>query len=79
MIILDLSHPIVWLVRHMRSNKAEFSFLQKKTDQSKKEISWLCLLQDLRFAPFVFFGFVFKVQKIGKKKGRQGTVCTQPP
>ena len=36
---LDLSHPIVWLVRHMCSNKAEFSFLQKKTDQSKKEIS----------------------------------------
>ena len=31
MIILDLSHPIVWLVRHVCSNKAEFSFLQKKT------------------------------------------------
>ena len=52
----------------MCSNKAEFSFLQKKTDQSKKEISWLCLLQDLRFAPFVFFGFVFKVQKSSKNK-----------
>ena len=31
-IILDLSHPIVWLVRHVCSNKAEFSFLQKKTN-----------------------------------------------
>ena len=30
-IILELSHPIVWLVRHVCSNKAEFSFLQKKT------------------------------------------------
>ena len=30
-IILDLSHPIVWLVRHVCSDKAEFSFLQKKT------------------------------------------------
>ena len=29
-IILDLSHPIVWLVRHVCSDKAEFSFLQKK-------------------------------------------------
>ena len=31
MIILELSHPIVWLVRHVCSDKAEFSFLQKKT------------------------------------------------
>ena len=30
-IILDLSHPIVWLFRHVWSDKAEFSFLQKKT------------------------------------------------
>ena len=30
-IILDLSHPIVWLVRHVCSDKAEFSILQKKT------------------------------------------------
>ena len=30
-IILDLSHPIVWLVRHMCSDKAVFSFLQKET------------------------------------------------
>ena len=30
-IILDLSHPIAWLVRHVCSDKAEFSFLQKKT------------------------------------------------
>ena len=30
-IILDLYQPIVWLVRHVCSNKAEFSFLQKKT------------------------------------------------
>ena len=30
-IILDSSHPIVWLVRHVCSDKAEFSFLQKKT------------------------------------------------
>ena len=30
-IILELSHPIIWLVRHVRSDKAEFSFLQKKT------------------------------------------------
>ena len=29
--ILDLSHPFVWLVRHVCSDKAEFSFLQKKT------------------------------------------------
>ena len=29
-IILDSSHPIVWLVRHVCSDKAEFSFLQKK-------------------------------------------------
>ena len=28
---LEFSHPIVWLVRHVRSDKAEFSFLQKKT------------------------------------------------
>ena len=28
-IILDLSQPIVWLVRHVRSDKAEFSFSQK--------------------------------------------------
>ena len=28
---LELSHPIVWLVRHVCSDKAEFSFLQKKT------------------------------------------------
>ena len=26
-----LSHPTVWLVRHVCSDKAEFSFLQKKT------------------------------------------------
>ena len=31
MIILELSHPIVWLVRHVCSDKAEFSFLQRKT------------------------------------------------
>ena len=30
-IILELSHPIIRLVRHARSDKAEFSFLQKKT------------------------------------------------
>ena len=30
-IILELSHPIVWLVRHVCSEKAEFSFLQRKT------------------------------------------------
>ena len=30
-IILELSHPIVWLVRHVCSDKAEFSFLQRKT------------------------------------------------
>ena len=30
-IILDLLHPIVWLVRHVCCDKAEFSFLQKKT------------------------------------------------
>ena len=30
-IISDLSHPIVWLVRYVCSDKAEFSFLQKKT------------------------------------------------
>ena len=29
-IILHLSQPIVWLVRHVCSDKAEFSFLQKK-------------------------------------------------
>ena len=28
-IILELSHPIVWLVRHVCSDKAEFSFLQR--------------------------------------------------
>ena len=28
-IILHLSQPIVWLVRHVCSDKAEFSFLQK--------------------------------------------------
>ena len=32
MIILDLSYQIVWLVRHVCSNKAELSFSQKKTD-----------------------------------------------
>ena len=31
MIILELSHAIVWLVRHVCFDKAEFSFLQKKT------------------------------------------------
>ena len=30
-IILELSRPIVWLVRHVCSDKAEFFFLQKKT------------------------------------------------
>ena len=30
MIILDLSHPIVWLVRHVCSDKAEFSFFAKE-------------------------------------------------
>ena len=29
--ILDLSQLVVWSVRHMCSDKAEFSFLQKKT------------------------------------------------
>ena len=29
-IVLDLSHPIVWLVRHVCSDKTEFSFLQNK-------------------------------------------------
>ena len=29
-IILELSYPIVWLVRHVCFDKAEFSFLQKK-------------------------------------------------
>ena len=28
---LELSHLIVWLVRHVCFNKAEFSFLQRKT------------------------------------------------
>ena len=31
MIILDLSYQIVWLVRHVCSDKAELSFSQKKT------------------------------------------------
>ena len=30
-IILDLSRPVVWLFRHVCSDKAEFSFLQKNT------------------------------------------------
>ena len=30
-IILDLSHAIVWFVGHVCSDEAEFSFLQKKT------------------------------------------------
>ena len=30
-LILDLSHLIVWLVRHVCSDKAEFSFWQNKT------------------------------------------------
>ena len=30
-IILELSHPVVWLVRHVCSDKAEFSVLQRKT------------------------------------------------
>ena len=30
-IILELSRPIVWLVRHVCSDEAEFFFLQKKT------------------------------------------------
>ena len=29
-IVLDLSHPIVWLVRHVCSDKTQFSFLQNK-------------------------------------------------
>ena len=29
-IILDLSHPVVWLVRHVCSDKAEFSFFAKE-------------------------------------------------
>ena len=31
MVILELSHSIAWLVRHVRSDKVEISFLQKKT------------------------------------------------
>ena len=30
-IMLDLSLPIVWLVRHVCADKAEFSFVQKET------------------------------------------------
>ena len=30
-IILDLSHSIIWLVKHVCSDRAEFSFLPKKT------------------------------------------------
>ena len=33
MIILDLSHPTVWLVRHACSDKAEFSFFFTKEDR----------------------------------------------
>ena len=29
-IILDLSHPVVWLVRHVCPDKAEFSFFAKE-------------------------------------------------
>ena len=29
-IILDLSHPVVWLVRHVCSDKAKFSFFAKE-------------------------------------------------
>ena len=29
-IVLDFPHPIVWLVRHVCSDKTEFSFLQNK-------------------------------------------------
>ena len=29
-IILDLFHPVLWSVRHVCSDKAEFSFLKKK-------------------------------------------------
>ena len=31
MVILDLPHPIVWLVKHVCSDEVEISFLQKKT------------------------------------------------
>ena len=31
MVILELSHSIVWLVRHVCSNKVEISFLRRKT------------------------------------------------
>ena len=30
MIILDLSHPIIWLVRHVCSDKTQFSFFAKE-------------------------------------------------
>ena len=39
-IILELSHPIVWFVRHVCSDKAEFFFLKKKT-------AFWCSLQSL--------------------------------
>ena len=39
-IILDLSHPILWLVGHVCSNKADFFFLWQK-------INW----HQLRHAP----------------------------
>ena len=35
--ILDLFNPIVWLVKHVCSDKPEFPFLQKKTAFVKSE------------------------------------------
>ena len=35
-IVLDLPHPIVWLVRHVCSDKTEFSFLQNKNRVFKR-------------------------------------------
>ena len=35
---LDLSHPNVWLVRHVCSDKAEFSFLMYSLSQSLQGI-----------------------------------------
>ena len=48
-IVLDLSHPIVWLVRHVCSDKTDFPFLQNKIAfsnvysllQSLQGIEWM--------------------------------------
>ena len=69
MIILDLSHPIIWLVRHVCSDKTQFFFFAKENHflmlfQMCAKLMFVCLLEHEkdRHLPFLDSNFSRRFQ-----------------